>query len=50
MGPARDELSPGLRAHFFRAYVIYYVPTDREIIIVRVAHGRRDRTALFEKE
>jgi toxin ParE1/3/4 len=50
MGPARDELSTGLRAHFFRDYAIYYVPTDSEIMIVRVVHGRRDQAALFAKE
>lgn len=50
LGPSREELSSGLRAHFFRKYVIYYVPTDREIIIVRVVHGRRDRVALFLEE
>jgi len=50
MGKARDALSPGLRAHSFRDYVIYYLPTAREIIIVRVVHGRRDQAALFRKE
>ena len=38
LGPAREELSPGLRVHFFRKYAIYYIPTDLEIIIIRVIH------------
>jgi plasmid stabilization system protein ParE len=50
LGPAREELAQGLRAHFFRNYVIYYIPTDRKIVIVRVVHGARDRLALFTDE
>lgn len=50
LGPAREELSAGLRAHFFRNYVIYYIPTDMEIIIIRVVRGSRDRRALFTDE
>ena len=46
LGPARDQLAPGLRVHFHRDYAIYYVPTEREIIVIRVLHGRRDRTPL----
>lgn len=50
MGPSRDELSPGLRVQLFRNYAIYYVPTDLEIIIVRVVHGHRDYVALFSDD
>jgi toxin ParE1/3/4 len=50
MVPARDELFTGLRVHFFCDYAIYYVPTDSEIIIVRVVHGRWDEAALFTTE
>ncbi len=50
MGPRRDNLAPGLRAHFYRDYVIYYVITDREIIIIRVLHGSRDAKAIFRDE
>lgn len=50
LGPKRDYLSPGLRAHFYRDYVIYYEVTDMEIIIVRVVHGAKDQATLFATE
>jgi toxin ParE1/3/4 len=43
-------LAPGLRAHFYGNYVIYYRVTGTEIIIVRVLHGLRDATAAFPAE
>ena len=48
MGANREYLAPGLRAHFFRDYVIYYTVTVSEIIIVRVLHGSRDAESIFE--
>ena len=48
MGTKRDHLVPGLRALFFRDYVIYYMINDSEIIIVRVLHGSRDVEAIFD--
>lgn len=50
LGPSRDYLSPGLRAHFYRDYAVYYLPTEQEIIIVRVVHGRRDRDAMLAED
>ncbi|MEA3274767.1 MAG: type II toxin-antitoxin system RelE/ParE family toxin [Pseudomonadota bacterium] len=51
IGPRRDHLVEGLRAHFHRDYVPYYRYTDSEVIIVRVVHGTLDVRALtFEKE
>ncbi|MFC6853973.1 type II toxin-antitoxin system RelE/ParE family toxin [Marivibrio halodurans] len=47
IGPRRDSLAPGLRAHFFRSYAIYYRITDTALIIMRVLHGARDAAALF---
>ena len=47
IGAKRDHLVPGLRAHFFRDYVIYYTITDTEIIIMRVLHGSRDVERIF---
>jgi toxin ParE1/3/4 len=46
IGPRRDRLAKGLRAHFHRDYVLYYRFTDSEVIIVRVVHGARDVQAL----
>ena len=48
MGTKREYLAPGLRAQFFRDYVIYYMINDSEIIIVRVLHGSRDVKAIFD--
>jgi toxin ParE1/3/4 len=45
-GPAREHFAPGLRAAFHGSYVIYYLPTDRELIVVRVLHAARDAAAL----
>ena len=50
IGPRRDHLSEGLRAHFHRDYVLYYRFTDTEVIIVRVVHGARDVSALMFDE
>jgi len=49
IGPARDYLAPGLRAHFHRQYVIYYRATEDALIIVRVVHGGRDLPPLFDE-
>lgn len=46
-GAPRDKLAPGLRAFFHKDYVIYYTHTVEEVVIIRVAHGARDQTALF---
>jgi toxin ParE1/3/4 len=50
LGPSRENLAPGLRAHFHRDYVIYYRATDTALVIVRVVHGARDRAALFSDD
>ena len=41
MGRARDELAPGVRSFLFGRYVIFYVPLDNGIDVVRVLHGAR---------
>jgi len=45
MGARRDHLAPGLRTHVYRKYVIYYVPAEDGLTIVRVLHGSRDAVA-----
>ena len=47
LGPARDHLAPGLRAHVYRDYVIYYTATETAVTIIRVLHGSRDAAAQF---
>jgi len=50
MGRARDELAPGLRSFPFGRYVVFYVPLDGGIDVVRVLHGARDVDAVFNPE
>ena len=42
MGRTRDELAEGLRSFPTRPYVVFYKPTTRGVMIVRVIHGSRD--------
>ncbi len=46
--PSRDHLGANLRVKFHKAYAIYYTPTARELIIVRVLHAARDVTAIAD--
>jgi toxin ParE1/3/4 len=50
MGRARDELASGVRSFPFGRYVIFYVPLDDGIDVVRVLHGSRDIDAIFGSE
>ncbi len=47
MGRTRDELERGVRSFPFGRYVIFYMPTDVGIDVVRVLHGARDIDAVF---
>lgn len=47
MGRPRPDLGNGLRSLAVGYYIIYYVPTDSTVEIVRVLHGARDVEALF---
>ena len=50
MGRARDELAPGVRSFPFGRYVVFYMPLDDGIDVVRVLHGARDIDAVFSPE
>ena len=50
MGAARGHLAAGVRAVLHKRYLIYYQTTDEEIIIVRIVHGSRNITRVFEAE
>ena len=50
MGRARVELAPGVRSFPFGRYVVFYVPLDDGIDVVRVLHGARDIDAVFNPE
>jgi toxin ParE1/3/4 len=47
MGRSRDDLAEGLRSLPFRRYVIFYLPIDDGIDVVRVLHGARDIDAVL---
>jgi toxin ParE1/3/4 len=47
MGTSRDELLPSLRSFAVGNYVVFYLPLDDGIEVVRVLHGMRDLDALF---
>ena len=50
MGRARDELEPGVRSFPFGRYVVFYLPLDGGIDVVRVLHGARDIDAAFNPD
>jgi toxin ParE1/3/4 len=50
MGRARDEIEQGLRSFPFGRYVIFYMPSDDGIDVVRVLHSARDIDAVFADE
>ena len=50
MGRAREELAPGVRSFPFGRYVVFYMPMDDGIDVVRVLHGARDIDAVFNPE
>ena len=47
MGVSREELMPGLRSLPIGNYVIFYLPIEHGIDIVRVLPGMRDIDAFF---
>lgn len=47
MGRAREELAASLRSFPFGRYVIFYVPIEDGIDVVRVLHSARDIDAIF---
>jgi toxin ParE1/3/4 len=48
MGRSREELAPGLRSFTVESYLIFYRPAEEGIEVIRIVHGQRDITALFE--
>lgn len=46
--PARDDVSPGLRAILHGRYLIFFREYDDEVRIVRVLHGARDLKQIFD--
>jgi len=50
LGPARPEISPEARMLIVGDYLILYKVTEADVTIVRVVHGARDLSALFDLE
>jgi len=42
-------LAPDLRVTFHAKYAIYYLPSNGEILIVRILHGSRDIASIAEE-
>ena len=49
-GRAREELAPGVRSFPFGRYVVFYMPLNDGIDVVRVLQGARDIDAVFNPE
>jgi toxin ParE1/3/4 len=49
-GRARDELIPGLRSVPHGRYVIFYLPIEDGVEIVRLLHGARDLRRLLPSD
>lgn len=47
IGANCDALSPGLRFLVVDRYILFYLPLDDGIEVVRVLHGARDLESLF---
>ena len=48
IGTPRERFAPGLRVIFQSPYAIYYLPSEQDILIVRVLHGARDVAAVAD--
>lgn len=47
LGPARDDIRPGMRCLVEGEYLILYRTVDEGVEIVRVVHGKRHLPGLF---
>jgi toxin ParE1/3/4 len=48
IGEQCAELRPDLRSFTEGNYIIYYEPTENGVLIVRILHGWRDISQIFE--
>lgn len=49
IGQAVDRYRKGLRCFSVGIYVIFFKPTDEQLVIYRVLHGARDLDAIFKR-
>ncbi len=50
LGELRSDLGDQIRQLSVGAYLLFYVPTDNGIRVIRVLHGSRDIPAIFQRE
>jgi toxin ParE1/3/4 len=48
MGRPRDDLAAGLRSFVVSPYVVFFLPADDGIMIVRILHGSRDIDSILK--
>ena len=48
LGRGAGQFAPGLRRYTYRSHVVYYMPEDRGVLIVRVLHERMDAPRHFD--
>ncbi|AEG67538.1 type II toxin-antitoxin system RelE/ParE family toxin [Ralstonia solanacearum] len=46
----RTELGDGIRSCAYGRYVIFFVTTPDEVIVIRILHGARDLPAVFHPD
>ncbi|MEF2253041.1 type II toxin-antitoxin system RelE/ParE family toxin [Ralstonia solanacearum] len=46
----RPELGDGMRSCTYGRYVIFFVATPDEVIVIRILHGARDLPAVFHPD
>ncbi|MBD0327853.1 MAG: type II toxin-antitoxin system RelE/ParE family toxin [Pyrinomonadaceae bacterium] len=49
MGRKRDSLAPNLRSFPVGNYLIFYLPINEGIEVIRILHGARDIPSLFQE-
>jgi len=42
MGSTMDEIRPGYRCFLHESHVIFYIPREQDVLIVRILHKRMD--------
>jgi toxin ParE1/3/4 len=50
IGRTRDELAAGMRSFPVGRYVVFYMPLDDGVDVIRVLHGSRDIDAIFRAQ
>lgn len=50
IGRAREEMARGMRSFPFGRYVVFYMPLDDGIDVIRVLHSSQDVDSVFNPE